>query len=36
MLPTKFHIIWSSGFREKAVLEIEQHETRMVYDGHVC
>jgi hypothetical protein len=24
MLITKFHIIWPSGFREKAVLEIEQ------------
>jgi hypothetical protein len=24
MLLTKFHIIWPSGFRGKAVLEIEQ------------
>jgi hypothetical protein len=24
MLPTKFHIIWPSGFRGKAVLEIDQ------------
>jgi hypothetical protein len=24
MLLTKFHIIWSSGFRGKAVLEIER------------
>jgi hypothetical protein len=26
MLPTKFHIIWPSGFRGKAVLEIDQSE----------
>jgi hypothetical protein len=36
MLLTKFHIIWPSGFRGKAVLEIEQKETRIAYDGHVC
>ena len=36
MLLTKFDIIWPSGFREKAVLEIKQSETRIVYDGHVC
>jgi hypothetical protein len=29
MLPTKFHIIWPSGFRGKAVLEIDQSETRI-------
>jgi hypothetical protein len=27
MLLTKFHIIWPSGFRGKAALEIEQYET---------
>ena len=27
MLLTKFHIIWPSSFRGKAVLEIEQYET---------
>ena len=27
MLPTKFHIIWPSGFRGKAVLEIDLLET---------
>jgi hypothetical protein len=31
MLPTKFHIIWPSGFRGKAVLEINQSETRISY-----
>jgi hypothetical protein len=61
MLLTKFHIIWPSGFRGKAVLEIDkknasyhvsvhlaklfqsrrfleidQSETRIAYDGHVC
>ena len=36
MLFTKFHIIWPSGFRGKAVLEIDQYETRIAYDGHVC
>jgi hypothetical protein len=35
MLPTKFHIIWPSGFRGKAVLEINQSETRTVSGGHV-
>jgi hypothetical protein len=33
---TKFHIIWQSSFRGKAVLEIDQYETRIVYDGHVA
>jgi hypothetical protein len=36
MLLTKFHIIWLGGFRGKAVLEIDQQETRIAYDGHVC
>jgi hypothetical protein len=36
MLPTKFHIIWPSGFRGKAVLEIDQSETRIACGGHVC
>jgi hypothetical protein len=31
MLPTKFHIIWPSGFRGKAVLEIDQSEIRIAY-----
>jgi hypothetical protein len=35
MLPTKFHIIWPSGFKGKAVLEIDQSETRIAYNGHV-
>jgi hypothetical protein len=36
MIPTKFHIIWPSGFRGKAVYEIGQSETRIAYGGHVC
>jgi hypothetical protein len=35
MLPTNIHIIWPSGFRGIAVLEIDQSETRIAYDGHV-
>jgi hypothetical protein len=35
MLSTKFHIIWPSGFRGKAVLEIDQSETRIAYGSHV-
>jgi hypothetical protein len=35
MLLTKFHIIWPRGFRGKAVLEIDQKETRIAYDGSV-
>jgi hypothetical protein len=33
MLPTKFHIIWPTGFGGKAVLEIDQSETRIAYGG---
>jgi hypothetical protein len=36
MLLTKFHIIWPSGFRGKAVLEIDQSETRIACGGNVC
>jgi hypothetical protein len=36
MLPTKFHIIWQSSFKGKAVLEIDQSEARIAYGGHVC
>jgi hypothetical protein len=36
MLLTKFHIIWPSGVRGKAVLEIDQSETRIACGGHVC
>jgi hypothetical protein len=36
MLPTKLYIIWPSGFRGKAVLVIDQSETRIAYGGHVC
>jgi hypothetical protein len=31
MLLTKFHIIWPSGVRGKAVLEIDQSETRISF-----
>jgi hypothetical protein len=34
MVPTKFHIIWPSGFRGQAV--IDQEETIIAYDGHAC
>jgi hypothetical protein len=36
MLPTKFQFIWLSGFRVEDFLEIEQSETRIAYDSHVC
>jgi hypothetical protein len=36
MLHTNFRFIWSSGFRGKGYLEIDQSETRIVYGGHVC
>jgi hypothetical protein len=36
MLHTKFRFIWPSGFREVFFLEIDQPETRIAYDGHVC
>jgi hypothetical protein len=35
-LPTKFQLIWESGFRGEDFLEISQSETRMVCYGHVC
>jgi hypothetical protein len=36
MLPTKFRLIWPSGYRGEDFLEINQSETRIVYGGHVC
>jgi hypothetical protein len=36
MLPAKFHIIWPSGFRGKAFLEIDQSEKKIAYGDHVC
>jgi hypothetical protein len=36
MLPTKFRFIWQSGFREEDFLEINQSETRISFDDHVC
>jgi hypothetical protein len=36
MLPTKFGFIWQSGFRKEDFLEINQLETGIVCDGHVC
>jgi hypothetical protein len=30
------NIIWPNDFRGKAVSEIDQQETRITYDGHVC
>jgi hypothetical protein len=31
MLPTKFRIIWPSGFRVEDFLEIDQSEIRIAY-----
>ena len=36
MIPTKFQLIWESGFRGEDSLEINQSETRISCDGHVC
>ena len=36
MRPTKFRIIWQSSFREEDFLEINQSETRIAFDSHVC
>jgi hypothetical protein len=36
MLPTKFRLIWQSGFREEDFVEINQSETRITFGGHVC
>jgi hypothetical protein len=36
MLPNKFWFIWQSDFREEDFLEINQSETRIAFDGHVC
>jgi hypothetical protein len=36
MLPTKFHFIWSNGFRGKAFLEIDQLDPRIADGDHVC
>jgi hypothetical protein len=36
VLPTKFRFIWESGCRGEDFLEINQSETRIAYDGHVC
>ena len=35
MLTNKFRLIWPSDFRED-FLEIDQSETRIAHDGHVC
>jgi len=34
MFPTKFRLIWKSGFRED-FLEFDQSETRIACGGHV-
>jgi hypothetical protein len=36
MLPTKLRFIWPSDFREEDFLEIDQSETGIARDGHVC
>jgi hypothetical protein len=35
MLPTKFQLIWESGFRGEDSLEINQSETRISCDGRL-
>jgi hypothetical protein len=36
MLPTKFQFIWPSGFGGEDFKKIDQSETRIACDGHVC
>jgi hypothetical protein len=36
MLPTKFRFIWPSGFRGEDFVEIDQPETKIACDGHIC
>ena len=36
MFPTKFRFIWKSGFKGDDFLEINQSETRIACDSHVC
>jgi hypothetical protein len=36
MLPTKFQLIYESGFKGEDFLEINQTKTRMACGGHVC
>jgi len=36
MLSTKFLFICESDFRGEDFLEINQSETKMAFDGHVC
>ena len=36
MLTTKCWFIWPSGFRGEDILEIDQSETRIACDRHVC
>jgi hypothetical protein len=36
LLPTKFRFIWQLSFKGEDFLEINQSETRICCDGHVC
>jgi hypothetical protein len=36
MLPTKFWFILLGSFRGEDFLDIDQSETRIACDGHVC
>ena len=36
MLPTKCQFIWPSDLKEEDFLEIDQSETIIACDGHVC
>ena len=36
MLPIKFQFIWTSDFKGEECLKINQSETKIACDGHVC
>jgi hypothetical protein len=36
MFHIKFWFIWPSGFKGEDFSEIDQPETRIAYDDHVC
>jgi hypothetical protein len=36
MLPGKCCFIWPNGYKGKDFLDIDQPETRIAYDCHVC
>jgi hypothetical protein len=36
MLPPNVGSFWENGFRGEDILKIDQSETRIACDGHVC